>query len=80
MREQMVKSYELIREIFNSCSGNVRDVDISEIQTDDIEAVVKQFLNGENVRYERYVKNKQTVIFDIDADGLRQRLTFTENA
>jgi hypothetical protein len=75
----MSKSYEMIREIFNSCSGNqMRDVDISEIQTDDIDAVAKQFLIGKNVRYEKIVKDEQTVIFDIDTDGLRQRLTFTE--
>jgi hypothetical protein len=74
-----MKKYEMIREIFNSCDNNkMRDVDIREIWTDDVDASVKQFLGGKDVQCEKFVKNDGTVIFEINADGLNQRVSFME--
>jgi hypothetical protein len=72
-----MKKYEMVREIFNACSGNqMRDVFIDEIETDDMEATVKQFLVGTEVQCERLEKDKGA-IFNINTDGLQQRVTFT---
>jgi predicted RNA-binding protein len=72
-----VKKYEMIREIFNSCGNSrMRDVDIREIETDDPDTAVKEFLSGKNVSCEKLTANDGTVIFDINADGLNQRVTY----
>ena len=74
-----MKRYELVREIFNACSGNqMRDVFISEVETDDLEAEVKPFLLGSEIQCERLDAGGGVVIFNLNIDGLLQRLTFTE--
>jgi hypothetical protein len=73
-----VKKYEFVREIFNACSGSqMRDVDIQEIETDDIDAAAAEFLGGKTVRWERSVRPDGAVVFDIEDSGLVQRLSFT---
>lgn len=75
----MMKNYEMIREIFNECANNqMRDVDISEIETDDTDAVVSRFCEGSEVSCEKSVLSNGTVIYDIVTDGIRQRVGFTE--
>jgi hypothetical protein len=68
----------MIREIFNSCGNSkMRDVDIREIETDDPDRAVKEFLGGKNVRCEKILKNDGTVIYDITVDGLNQRVVYS---
>jgi hypothetical protein len=70
--------YEMIREIFNSCSGNqMRDVDIKEIESDDIEAVARTFVTDPEHTFETLDNGKGTVIFNISNSGLPERLSFT---
>ena len=66
--------YELIREIFNLCSNNqMRDVFVSEVETSDPEAVARTYCRGKDV-----TDNEDgSIIFDVVADGLHQRLSFT---
>ena len=74
-----MKSYEMIREIFNECANNqMRDVDIREIETDDTDAVVRAFCEGSEVTCERSVLANGTIIYDIVTDGIRQRVGFPE--
>ena len=74
-----MKSYEMIREIFNECANNqMRDVDISEIETDDTDAVVKSFCTGSEVSCEKSILSNGAIIYDIVTDGVRQRVGFTE--
>lgn len=69
--------YEMIREIFNNCSGNqMRDVDIKEIETSDPDLIVKEFLIGNSVHCEKLEKPDGSVIFDINTDGILQRVSF----
>lgn len=71
-------TYELIREIFNLCSNNqMRDVFVSEIETDDTDAVAKSYCTGKESTVEKTVRDDGTVIYDLTVDGLRQRLSFT---
>jgi len=80
----MSKKYERIREILNSCDNSrMRDVDIQEIELDDangidIDADVKQFCGGKELRCEKFDKKDGTVVFDISIDGLNQRVTYME--
>jgi hypothetical protein len=70
--------YELIREIFNKCSGNqMRDVFVSEIETDDLNVFVKQYLIGGDVNFEKTENENGTIIFNLVIDGLRQQLAFS---
>ncbi|GHV20138.1 hypothetical protein FACS189494_03300 [Spirochaetia bacterium] len=71
-------TYELIREIFNECSRNqMRDVFVSEVETEDLDSYVKQFLIGSNIKCNKSHAENGVVIFDIDTDDLKQRLSFT---
>ena len=76
-----MKKYERIREILNSCDNSrMRDVDIQEIEVGDIDADVKQFCNGKEIRCEKFDKADGTVVYDISVDGLNQRVTYMELA
>jgi predicted RNA-binding protein len=73
------KKYEMIREIFNNCSGNqMRDVDVQEIETDDVDAYLARLYRGEHFTSARSVSEKGVVVFDIDTSGMTQRVSFTE--
>ena len=70
--------YEMIREIFNQCSGNqMRDVFISDVNTEDPMAYVAEMLKGKEVTLEKEDLPGGGVIVDADIAGLRQRFTFT---
>lgn len=70
--------YEMIREIFNLCSGNqMRDVFVSEIETDDLDAYVKQYLVGKDISCEKSMNEDGGIVYDIVTDELKQRLTFS---
>ena len=71
--------YELIREIFNLCSGNqMRDVFVSSVETDDTEAYLRSVIVGTDVQIEA-TPTRDGVIYDVVTDGLRQRFSFTED-
>ena len=70
--------YELIREIFNECSGNqMRDVFVDEIITADTDDYLKRFLVGADIETDKHVNADGSVIYDVIVDGLRQRYSFT---
>lgn len=70
--------YELIREIFNLCANNqMRDVFVSEVETDNIDAVVRSYCTGGRFTVEKEKREDGSVVCDLNVDGLRQRLTFT---
>ena len=72
------KKYELIREIYNKCSGNqMRDVFVSNPETDDPEGYVRDMLEGKSVTLNKQVLQDGTVIIDADVSGLQQRFTFS---
>jgi hypothetical protein len=71
--------YELIREIFNQCSGNqMRDVFVSTVETEDTEAYLMAQLVGTEISVER-TPTRDGVIYDVVTDGLHQRFSFTED-
>lgn len=75
----MKKSYETVWEIFNQCANNqMRDVFIDEIETDDTDAFLKNKFKDKNITFEKTVLENGTIIYDIDASGIRQRYSFTE--
>ncbi len=70
--------YEMIREIYNKCSGNqMRDVFISSVATDDPYSYVSRLLEGKDVKLEKEELQDGTVVIDADVSGLKQRFTFT---
>ncbi|MBQ7871312.1 MAG: hypothetical protein IJ357_04145 [Oscillospiraceae bacterium] len=70
--------YELIREIFNQCSNNqMRDVFVSEVETEDTDAVARKFCTGQSFTIEKTCRADGAIIYDLVVDGLRQRLSFT---
>lgn len=71
-------TYEMIREIFNQCSNNqMRDVYVSEVETDDTDAYVKNFCIGKEYTLEKTVQADGVIVYDLVIAGLRQRLSFT---
>lgn len=74
-----MKEYEVIWEIFNQCANNqMRDVFFEEIETDDPEGYVKKKFVGKEVSWDKTVLENGTVVYDIVASGMKQRLSFTE--
>jgi hypothetical protein len=70
--------YEVIREIFNSCSGNqMRDVDISELEIDDIEKYARVYATDPGGYFERVNQSPDVTIFNITNFDLPERLSFT---
>jgi hypothetical protein len=55
----------------------MRDVFIDEIETDDLDGAVQEYLVGEKVRWIKSENPSGGVVFDINTDGLVQRITFT---
>ncbi len=73
--------YEVIREIFNQCSGNqMRDVFVDEVDLDEagIDKYMDQYRIGAEVEEEREVTSSGDIIYNIVSDGLRQRVGFTK--
>ena len=56
----------------------MRDVDIQEIEADDADSDVRQFCSGTNVSCEKFNNGGGTLTFEISADGLKQRISYTE--
>jgi len=74
-----VKTYEMIREIFNECSGNqMRDVFFSEVTVEDTDEYVKTLCTGTIIELIRTDKPDGTIVYDIETDGMRQRIGFCE--
>ncbi|MDR2098171.1 MAG: hypothetical protein LBP37_06595 [Spirochaetaceae bacterium] len=70
--------YEMIREIFNQCSGNqMRDVFVSEVETDSPDEYVKKYLVGTEISCEKSFNEDGGIVYDIVTDDLKQRLTFS---
>ena len=70
--------YEMVREIKNLCPNNqMRDIFFDEVETDDPEAYVRDFLKGRAVEVttERGVGGAVTV--HATCDGLIQKFVFT---
>lgn len=75
----MNKRYEVIWEIFNKCSGNqMRDVFFEEIETDEPNRYVTERFQGCSVQLDQSNSTGGTLIYDIEAEGLRQRISLTE--
>ncbi len=72
--------YELIREIFNKCSGNqMRDVFVSDIDTDDPEQYVRNIIKGTITLMEKSEFPNGDIVIDVETDGLRQRFGFSRD-
>lgn len=70
--------YEMIREIFNQCSNNqMRDVFVSEVETEDPDEIARRYCTGASCTMCKEILPNGTVIYELDNDGLRQRLSFT---
>lgn len=75
----MKKCYETVWEIFNECANNqMRDVFFDEIETNDTDAYVKNKFKDKNITFEKTVLENGTILYDIDASGIKQRFSFTE--
>ena len=70
--------YEMVREIKNLCPNNqMRDIFFDEVQTDDPESYVRNFLKGKAVEVStEYGKNGQVTVHAV-CDGLMQKFIFT---
>lgn len=77
----MIREYETVWEIFNECANNqMRDVFIEEIELDEdgMEDYIRRKIRDRNLTMEKQVQQDGTVVFEIDASGIRQRYSFTQ--
>ncbi len=70
--------YELVREVKNLCPNNqMRDVFIEEIECDDPESYVREYLKGKQVEFSLEDLGDGQVTVHAVADGLIQKFVFT---
>jgi hypothetical protein len=75
----MSRHYEMIREIFNSCSGNqMRDVHFEEVETEDPEAYVRAQFQEPGMLCAVEETSDGSLVFHLESHGLRQKVSFTE--
>lgn len=74
-----MKEYEVVREIFNSCSNNqMRDVFFEEVMIEDLEAYIRGKHKDRDLKMEREDLEDGTVLYHVNTSGILQRYTFTE--
>lgn len=74
-----MKQYETVWEVFNQCPNNqMRDVFIDEVETDDPEVYVRRKFADRHITFQKTVCADGSIIFDIDASGVKERYSFTE--
>lgn len=74
-----MKCYETVWEIFNQCANNqMRDVFFDEIEIEDPEKFIQDKFKGKDLTYEKEELADGTIIFYINASGIRQKYSFTE--
>ena len=73
-----MKEYEMVREIQNLCPNNqMRDIFFDEVETDDPESYVRNFLKGKAVDVTcEYGQGGGVTVF-ATCDGLIQKFVFT---
>ena len=70
--------YELVREIPNLCRNNqMRDVFVSEVETDDPAAYVRNFVKGEIGSLTQEMLRDGTIAVYVESAGLFQKFLFT---
>ena len=70
--------YEMVREIKNLCPNNqMRDIFFDEVETDDPETYVRQFLKGKAVEVSLERGAGGTITVYTVCDGLMQKFVFT---
>ena len=70
--------YELVHEIQNLCPNNqMRDIFFKEVETDDPEMYVRQYLKGKVVELTTDARSDGTVTVYASCDGLTQKFIFT---
>ena len=73
-----MKEYEMVREIQNQCPNNqMRDIFFDEVETDDPEAYVRDFLKGNAVDVTCQKRADGGVTVFATCDGLIQKFVFT---
>lgn len=76
----MKRQYETVYEIFNECANNqMRDIFFDEIELEDtaLEDYLRRKIRDKSLTFEKTVGDDGSVIFDIDASGIKQRFSFT---
>lgn len=70
--------YEMVREIQNQCPNNqMRDIFFDEVETDDPESYVRDFLQGKAVEISSQRGEGGAVTVFVNCDGLIQKFVFT---
>ena len=70
--------YEMVREIQNLCPNNqMRDIFFDEVETEDPETYVRNFLKGKAVEVTTEQGVNGAVTVHATCDGLMQRFVFT---
>lgn len=71
--------YEVVREIFNQCSGNqMRDVFFEEVEIDDVHAYLNRYRQGKSLQETRFDNPDGSFSYLLEEEGMTQRITFQE--
>lgn len=78
-KEDKMKEYEVVHEIFNECANNqMRDVFFEEVMLEDLEAYIRGKHKDHDLKLEREELADGTILYHVNASGIMQRYSFTE--
>ena len=78
-KEDQMKEYEVVHEIFNECANNqMRDVFFEEVMLEDLEAYIRGKHKDHDLKLEREELADGTILYHVNASGIMQRYSFTE--
>ena len=73
-----MKAYEMMIENLNKCPGNqMRDTEIREIETADLDAYVQGLHKDKKVNIDKETMNDGSIVYHLDLSGTLVRYTFT---
>ena len=73
-----MREYELIREMFDNCSGKARST-VEEIETDDPEAFLrKEHYIMPGSTWDSTVLDDGSIVYEVITSGIKNKYTFTE--
>lgn len=75
-----MKEYEVVRQLYNSCTGTERStsVTIDEVATDDPEQYVISRYAHDKFTCTREVRDDGSLFFEVNLSGIIHRYTFVE--
>ena len=72
-----MKKYEMIKELFNNCSGGA-SATFDEVETEDVEAYLKKMRYITEKSVVTKIESDSALVYEVENNGITAKYTFTE--